>query len=191
MTKKGLSDIDAVITTRELAKLIKLYGIDMNQIEAEAADEPFGTRSSSGKMFGSAGGMTEAVMRTMPYITGGREPDRIKYPELRGIKGKKEASLKTGKTTYRFAVISGLENAASLLEGLRAGNCEYDFVEIMACAGGCINGGGQPIGAEENAVRARMKALYGIDEREIIRLAHKNPVIKELYRDFLGRAPGR
>ncbi len=190
MTKKGLSDIDAVITTRELAKLIKLYGIDMNQIEAEEADEPYGTRSSSGKIFGSAGGMTEAVMRTLPYIAGGREPDRIKYPELRGIKGKKEASLKTGKTTYRFAVISGLENAAPLLEAIRAGNCEYDFVEIMACAGGCINGGGQPVGAEENAVRARMKALYGIDESEIIRLAHKNPVINELYRDFLGEPLG-
>ena len=190
MTKKGLSDIDAVITTRELVKLIKLYGIDMNQIEPEIADQPYGTRSSSGKMFGSAGGMTEAIMRTLPYITVGREPDNLKIPELRALKGKKEASLKIGKTTYRFAVISGLANAAPVLEDVRNGVCEYDFIEIMACAGGCINGGGQPIGADENAVKARMKALYGIDEKEIIRVSHKNPAVSGLYRDFLGEPGG-
>jgi iron-only hydrogenase group A len=189
MTKKGLSDIDAVITTRELVKLIKLYGIDMNQIEPEIADQPYGTRSSAGKMFGSAGGMTEAIMRTLPFITTGREPDNLIIPELRGLRGKKEASLKTGKTTWKFAVISGLANAAPVLEDVRNGVSEYDFIEIMVCAGGCINGGGQPIGSDETAVRARMKALYGIDEKEIVRVSHKNPAVSRLYRDFLGE-PG-
>lgn len=184
MTKKGLSDIDAVLTTRELAKLIKLYGIDMNQVEPEIADEPFGIRSSSGKIFGSAGGMTEALMRTLPYTAGRKELSNLKINELRGPRGRKESSMKIGKTTYKFVVVSGLSNAISLLEEIRSGNCDYDFVEIMACAGGCVNGGGQPIGADDTAVRARMKALYGIDEKETIRCAHKNPAINDLYRDF-------
>ncbi len=186
MTKKGLSDIDAVLTTREMAKLIRLYGIDMNQIEPEVADEPFGMRSSAGKLFGASGGMTEAVIRSLPYAAGAKEPSRIKYQELRGGKGIKEAEIRIGKTTYRFAVAGGMSNAVNLLEDIRAGNCEYDFIEIMACAGGCVNGGGQPIGADENAIRARMKALYGIDEKETIRFAHKNPRITGLYDNFLG-----
>ncbi len=186
MTKKGLSDIDAVLTTRQLARLIKLYGIDMSQVEPEIADEPYGVRSSSGKLFGCAGGMTESVMRTLPWAAGGKDPEPSRIAELRGIKGKKEAVLKIGKTSYKFAVISGLANALPVLETIRAGTCDYDFIEIMACAGGCINGGGQPIGADENVVKARMKALYGLDEKEIIRLAQKNPKICELYDDFLG-----
>ncbi|MFP4367932.1 MAG: iron hydrogenase small subunit, partial [Bacteroidales bacterium] len=94
-----------------------------------------------------------------------------------------------GKTTYKFVVVSGLSNAISLLEEIRSGKCEFDFVEIMACSGGCINGGGQPIGAGDTAVRARMKALYGIDEKETIRCAHKNPAINDMYSDFFER-PG-
>ena len=189
MTKKGLSDIDAVLTTREMAKLIRLYGIDMNQIEPEVADEPYGMRSSAGKLFGASGGMTEAVIRSLPYAAGAKEPSRIKYQELRGGKGVKEAEIRIGKTTYRFAVAGGMSNAVNLIEDIRAGNCEYDFLEIMACAGGCVNGGGQPIGADENVIRARMKALYGIDEKETIRFAHKNPGITGLYDNFLG-SPG-
>ncbi len=189
MTKKGVSDIDAVLTTRELAKLIKLYGIDMNQVEPEIADEPYGIRSSSGKIFGSAGGMTEALIRTLPYSAGGKELPELKINELRGGKVRKESSLKIGKTTYKFVVVSGLSNAISLLEEIRSGKCEFDFVEIMACSGGCINGGGQPIGAGDTAVRARMKALYGIDEKETIRCAHKNPAINDMYSDFFER-PG-
>ncbi len=186
MTKKGLSDIDAVLTTRELAKLIKLYGIDMSQIEPEVADEPYGMRSSAGKLFGASGGMAEAIIRSLPYAAGAKEPSRIKYQELRGGRGRKEAEIRIGKTTYRFAVAGGMSNAVNLIEDIRAGNCEYDFVEIMACAGGCVNGGGQPIGADDNAIRARMKALHGIDEKETIRVAHKNPRISELYDNFLG-----
>ena len=190
MTKKGISEVDLVLTTRELAKLIKLYGIDMNQIEPEIADDPYGMRSSAGKLFGASGGVTEAVIRTMPHVSGAREPSRVKYQELRGGKGKKEAEIRIGKTTYRFAVVSGLSNVLPLLEDIKAGKCEYDFVEVMACMGGCINGGGQPVGSDENAVKARMKALYSIDEREIIRFSHKNPKVNELYNNHLGGLPG-
>jgi iron-only hydrogenase group A len=190
MTRKGLSDIDVVLTTRELAKLIKLYGIDMNLIEPEVADEPYGMRSSAGKLFGAAGGMTEAVMRSLPWISENKEPSIIKNTELRGSKGIKESSLKVGKTKYKFMVISGLSNAIPVIDEIRAGNCDYDFIEIMACPGGCINGGGQPIGADEHTIKARMKALYSIDEKEIIRVSHKNPRLIELYKDFLGEPLG-
>lgn len=189
MTKKGLSDIDAVLTTRELVKLIKLYGVDMNQLEPEPADEPFGTSSTSGKLFGTAGGMTEALMRTLPFTAENRESGCTKISEVRNVKGFADASLKTGKTTYRFGVVSGLGNVASVLEEIRAGNCRYDFVEIMVCAGGCVNGGGQPIGGDSRAVKARMKALYGLDEKEIIKCAWKNRRLTELYEAYL-EGPG-
>jgi iron-only hydrogenase group A len=184
MTKKGISDIDAVLTTREIAKLIRLYGIDLNQIEPELADEPFGMRSSAGKLFGAAGGMTEALVRSLPHVSGAKGSSQIKYQELRGNKGRKEVEIKAGKSGYRFVTVSGLSNALPLLEEILAGTCEYDFIEVMACAGGCINGGGQPVGADEKTVLARMKALYGIDEKETIRYAHKNPRVEELYNQF-------
>lgn len=190
MTKKGLSDIDAVLTTRELARLIRLYGIDMNQIEPEATDEPFGMRSSAGKLFGAAGGMTEALMRTLPYVAGSKDLSRVKFQELRGAKALKKADIKIGRNCFSFAVVSGMSNAIALLEEIREGKSEYDFIEIMACAGGCINGGGQPIGADEHAVRARMKALYGIDDQEAIRYSHKNQGVAELYKNYLGRPMG-
>jgi len=189
MTRKGISDIDCVLTTRELAKLIRLYGIDIDQVETEVADEPYGMPSSAGKLFGAAGGMSEAVIRSLPHINGSKELAGLKFQELRGIKGRKEAEIKIGKIVYRFAVVSGLANALPLVEEIRAGNSGYDFVEIMACAGGCINGGGQPIGAGDAAIRARMKALYGIDEKETIRVPYKNPDVRSLYDDFLGE-PG-
>ena len=190
MTKKGLSDIDCVITTRELIKLIKLYGIDMNQVEPEIADEPYGIRSSAGKLFGAAGGMTEALMRTIPFIAGGREVTQAKVTALRSSKGIREAELQVGRKPFRFAVVSGLANAVPLLNEMRGGDCRYDFVEIMACAGGCVNGGGQPVGADEQDVRTRMKTLYAIDDKEVIRSAHKNPRVNELYDDFLGQPSG-
>jgi ferredoxin len=163
----------------------------MNLIEPEVADEPYGMRSSAGKLFGAAGGMTEALMRTIPWISENKEPSNLKNTELRGSKGVKETSLKIGKTKYKFLVISGLSNAIPVIEEIRAGNCDYDFIEIMACPGGCINGGGQPIGADEHTIKARMKALYSIDEKEIIRVSHKNPRLIELYKDFLGEPLGK
>lgn len=189
MTRKGLSDIDSVLTTRELAKLIRLYGINMNQISSELADEPYGIPSSAGRLFGAAGGMSEAVIRSLPHITGAKDPSRIKYQELRGSKGRKEAEIKIGRSVYRFVAVSGLSAALPLIREIRERNSDYDFVEIMACAGGCVNGGGQPIGAGDTAVRARMKALYGIDEKETIRYSHKNPAVSILYDEFPG-GPG-
>ena len=186
MTKKGLSDIDSVLTTRELAKLIRLYGIDISQIDPELPDEPYGMRSSAGKLSGTAGGFTEALMRTLPCSLGKKEPSQPKITELRGIRGRREAEIRIGRDNFRFAVVSGLMNAVAILEEIRAGNCSYDFIEIMACAGGCVNGGGQPVGADEQALRARVKALYDADDKDAIRYAHKNPRVNQLYEDCLG-----
>ncbi len=189
MTRKGLSDIDSVLTTRELAKLIRLYGIDMNQVGSEQADAPWGIPSSAGRLFGAAGGMSEAVIRSLPHIAGAKDPSRIKYQELRGSKGRKEADIKLGRSVYRFVAVSGLSSALTIIEEIREGKSNYDFIEIMACAGGCVNGGGQPIGTGDTAVKARMKALYGVDEKEAIRFSHKNPAVSNLYNEFPG-GPG-
>jgi iron-only hydrogenase group A len=190
MTRKGLSDIDVVLTTRELAKLIKLYGVDMSQVEPGEADEPFGIGSSSGKLYGAAGGMTEALIRTLPFTIEGKEPAFSRIAEMRTSRDKKEAELRIGKKNFRFAAVSGLNTAVQLMEDIRAGNCSYDFVEVMVCPGGCVNGGGQPIGKDENAPRARAKALYGMDDKDIIRYPFRNPGVKQLYGKFPGELPG-
>jgi iron-only hydrogenase group A len=184
MTIKGISDIDLVLTTRELAKLIRLYGIDMENIEPGLPDLPYTTKSSSGKLYALAGGLTEALVRTLHQKLTGKELPGVKIQELRGQKGRKEYQLKVGKEIYSFVAVSGLNNARILIEEMQAGKSSWDFVEIMACPQGCINGGGQPVRAEEGALKARMKVLHEQDEKEMIRQAHKNPVVNELY-DFL------
>ncbi len=190
MTRKGLSDIDVVLTTRELVKLIKLYGVDMSQVEPGEADEPYGTGSSSGKLYGAAGGMTEALIRTLPFTIEAKEPAVPRISEMRTSRDKKESELRIGKKTFRFAAVSGLNTAVQLMEDIRAGNCNYDFVEVMVCPGGCVNGGGQPIGKDENAPRARAKALYGMDDKDIIRYPFRNPGVKQFYGEFPGELPG-
>jgi iron-only hydrogenase group A len=189
MTSKGISDIDNVLTTRELARLIRLYGIDMDKIEAELSDEPYGIRSTAGKISAVSGGITEALIRTLHYKLTNKEIPGIKIPELRGLKGKKEFSIKIGKEKFNFVAVSGLNNARLLIQDMESGKSSYDFIEVMACPGGCINGGGQPIKSEEGSLKARMKTLYDLDEKEIIKVAHKNFKLLELYENYI-KEPG-
>ena len=191
MTSKGISDIDNVLTTRELARLIRLYGIDLDKIEVELSDEPFGIRSTAGKLSAVSGGITEALIRTLHNKLTTKEIPGIKIPELRGLKSKKEFSIKIGKEKYSFAVISGLNNARLLIQDMESGKSSYDFIEVMACPGGCINGGGQPIRSEEGALKARMKTLYDLDEKEMIKVAHKNPKLLELYENYIKEPGGK
>lgn len=190
MTSKGISDVDAVLTTRELAALIKLYEIDLNNIEPELADSPLGLRSSAGKIFASSGGVMEAAIRTANYSLTGKELVQFKVKEVRGIKGIKEAKININGLELGVAVTSGLQNAKELLAQIKNGRSDIHFIEIMACPGGCIGGGGQPINTDENALIARMKSIYNIDEKESIKVSHKNPEIRDLYRDFLGKPLG-
>jgi NADH-quinone oxidoreductase subunit G/NADP-reducing hydrogenase subunit HndD len=190
MTQNGISDVDAVLTTRELARMIRLYGIDVHKLEPELADSPLGTRSSAGKIFGSSGGVMEAAIRTAHYLITGKEMVKFQVKAVRGFQGHKEASIKIGDLTIGVAVVSGLKNAAALMEEIRNGRNDIHFIEVMACPGGCVNGGGQPIGADEEAIKARMTTLYDIDEKDAIKVSHKNPYIIELYDKFLGKPLG-
>ena len=190
MSSKGVSDVDVVLTTRELARLIRLYNIDFENLEPELADNPIGTRSSAGKIFGSSGGVMEAAIRTAYFKLTGNEMTDLNIPELRGNKGRKEALIKIGDLELGVAVVSGLGNAEKLLKEIKAGRKNIHFIEVMACPGGCIAGGGQPLYADENAVKSRMKSLYDIDEKDKIRVSHKNPFIAELYEKQLGKPLG-
>jgi NADP-reducing hydrogenase subunit HndD len=192
----GYPDIDAVLTTRELARMIKKAGIMFNSLPEEEFDAPLGIGSGAGVIFGATGGVMEAALRTaVETLTGASlEGDALEFTAVRGIEGIKEASYQVGDLNVRVAVVSGLANARKLLDDIRAGKAEYDFIEVMACPGGCVNGGGQPIqpasvrnGIDIRAERA--KVLYGEDRNLPVRKSHENPVIKELYASYLGE-PG-
>ncbi len=190
MGRNGVKDVDIVITTRELIELIRLYGIDMKTIQPELTDSPLGVRSSAGKIFGATGGVMEAALRTAYKALTGNELMEFRITELRGLKGRKEARLKIGDMEVGVAVVSGLANAAKLVEEIRNGRSDLHFIEVMACPGGCIAGGGQRIASYEDVVEARMQSLYDIDERETLKVSHKNPEIRELYEEFLGEPLG-
>jgi iron-only hydrogenase group A len=190
MTQNGISDVDAVLTTRELVRLIRLFGIDINKLDPEIADSPLGTRSSAGKIFGASGGVMEAAIRTAHFLITGKEMVKFQVKGVRGLEGRKEAKVKVGDLDIGVAVVSGLKNASVLFDEIRKGRNDIHFIEVMACPGGCINGGGQLIGTDEEAVKARMATLYDIDEKDAIKVSHKNPYIVELYEKFLGKPLG-
>jgi len=185
MTRKGISDIDTVLTTRELARLIRLHGIDIDLLEPEPSDDPMGGISSSGKLFGVSGGVMESLLRTIFYKHSGNELDETKLPKLRSFKPIREAQLKLGTAEISVVAVSGMNHAVKVLEEVRSKKKHYDIIEIMACPGGCVAGGGQPITKDENAIKNRIKALYDIDNKERIKTAHKNPQVIALYEDFL------
>ena len=185
----GLADVDAVLTTRELARIIKMRGLDLRDMDAEAPDTPFGERSSAGKLFGASGGVLEAALRTAHHMLTGTEMDAVRVREIRGLQGVKEARVRLGATEIGVAAVSGLANARRLMQEVRAGRSDLAVIEVMACPGGCVNGGGQPIGADLDAVRARMKALYDIDRDSAQRTSHGNVLVRRLYDEDLGQ-PG-
>ena len=185
MTHKGVSDIDQVITTRELIKLIHLYGIDIHSLTDELPDEPFNMRSTAGKLVSVSGGVSEAVARTLNFVLRGKELSPINVAKLRGGKNKKEYILKNGKKNVNFLVISGLKGVNKMISDIRNGKNKADFVEIMACPGGCINGGGQPFCNDDKVQKAMTKFIYAMDEKEAIKVAHKNPRVLHIYNEYL------
>ncbi len=189
MTRKGLPDIDAVLTTRELVRLIRLNGIDMNHLDPEPADEPMGAMSSAGKLFGTGGGPMEALLRTIYYKLTGEEMAVPRINKLRVSRTFKEMNLKVGKRELSVVAVSGMAEAAKLIADLRAGRRNPDIIEIMACPHGCVNGGGQPVRQEEEAIRNRIKILYEADNKEMIKVAHRNPQVLRVYEELL-ETPG-
>lgn len=186
MTQRGISDIDAVLTTRELLKLIRLYGIDIHSIDEEISDNPFNTRSSASKLVSVSGGLSESLVRTLSYHLTGKELPNLKITKLRGTKEVREAEVKIGRYQVKLAVVNGLGTANKLLSEIREGKSKAQFIEIMACPGGCINGGGQPYSTNEKSLKNRSKTIYDLDEKEAIKVAHKNPNLINLYKEFLG-----
>lgn len=186
LTHHGVPDIDAVLTTRELARIIRMRGLDLKNMSPEPADSPFGERSSAGKLFGVSGGVMEATIRTAHFLLTGNEMVTPRIMELRGLDGIKEARIKIGDLELAVASVSGLKNARDLIEQVRSGKKQLHFIEVMTCPGGCIAGGGQPLAANFDAIKARMKLLYDIDRDAAVVAAHNNRYIKKLYQDFLG-----
>ena len=191
----GRTDVDHVITTRELARMIKSIGIDFNAIGDASFDDPLGQSTGAGLIFGTTGGVMEAALRTVADIINGVSSDSIDYMEVRGLEdGIKVAEVKIADLNIRAAVAHGLGNARRLMERVKAGE-HFDFIEIMACPGGCINGGGQPFQVSDvrnwvDFKEKRAKALYKGDMEKFIRKSHNNPAIKKLYKEYLGMAGG-
>ena len=185
MTTSGISDNDAVFTTREFLKILHQYGIDLQNIDPHNADQPFATRSSAGKLFGTIGGLTESVIRTLHYNLTGKELKEYRINSARNTKDKKIFSVTIGKTEFNFAIISGLKHVPEIIKEIKNGQSKLHFIEVMACPGGCVNGGGQILNVTQKSLKARIKGLYDIDDSEMIRVSHKNPIAKDLYKDFL------
>ena len=190
----GRADVDLVITTRELARMIKSIGIDFNAIGDGSFDDPLGQSTGAGLIFGTTGGVMEAALRTVADIINGVSSDSIDYVEVRGLEDIKVAEVKIADLNIRAAVAHGLGNARKLMERVKAGE-HFDFIEIMACPGGCINGGGQPLQVSDvrnwvDFKEKRAKALYKGDMEKFIRKSHNNPAIKKLYKEYLGMAGG-
>lgn len=187
----GVYDIDNVLTTRELARLIRRQGIQFQDLPEENFDAPLGVSTGAGTIFGVTGGVMEAALRTVREVLDGKSSENVEFREVRGMEGIKEATYHVGGMDVNVAVASGLKNANALMEEIRNGTSKYHFIEIMSCPGGCVNGGGQPIkkADERNFTdyRAlRASALYSEDEAKTLRKSHENPVVKEVYEKFFG-----
>jgi iron-only hydrogenase group A len=186
----GIQDVDAVLTTRELARIIRMRGLDLKNMSPEGGDTPFGERSSAGRLFGATGGVMEAALRTAHFMLTGRDMEELKVQQVRGLDGIKEARVLIGELELGVAVASGLGNARKLLDQIRAGRKDLHFIEVMTCPGGCIAGGGQPLSINPDRIKARMRALYDIDRDSAVRTSHGNKEIQKLYREFLGAPLG-
>ncbi len=190
MGRDGVADVDAVLTTRELARIFRMYGLNLQALTPEAADTPFGARSTAGKLFGGTGGVMEAAVRSAHFLLTGTELENPVVDKVRGLEGRKEAFISIGGMEVGVAVASGLANARKVLDAVRAGRNDLHFIEIMTCPGGCIAGGGQPLGADLRAVKARLAALYELDGKAALRLSHRNEDVLRLYKEFLGEPLG-
>ncbi len=181
------SDVDCVLTTREVSRMMRAYHINPDTLKNEEFDEIFGEGSGAGVIFGATGGVMEAALRSAYFLITGENPDPDAFCEVRGLKGWKEASFDIKGTKVRVAVASGLTNTRNLIEALQSGEVTYDFVEIMACPGGCSGGGGQPIHEGQELAGERGAILYGLDKEAPIRFSHENSAVQLSYKEFLGK----
>jgi iron-only hydrogenase group A len=193
----GYPYTDAVLTTRELIWMIKAYGVDFINLADEDFDSPMGISSGAGDIFGSTGGVMEAALRTTYELVTGEKIENLEFKDVRAIEGLKEATIDIKGTLVNVAVANGLNNAKTILEKVKKGEKQYHLIEIMACPGGCVAGGGQPLShvekyiypLDKDVIKLRQQSLYKIDSGKTLRKSHENPSVKQLYDEFLGK-PG-
>ena len=186
MGRDGMQDVDIVLTTRELIKLIKYVGLEFGNLPESDFDSPLGESTGAGAIFGTTGGVMEAALRTAYEKVTGKTLQKLDFDDVRGFQGIKETTVNLNGRDVHIAVAHTLKNARIIMEQIKKGTCKYDFIEIMACPGGCIGGGGQPIDTTNAIKQKRMEAIYQIDRDKPIRKSHENPEILKLYKDFLG-----
>lgn len=187
-SENGDPDVNYSLTTRELAKLVKRANINFDLLQDEDFDAPLGESTGAGVIFGASGGVMEAALRTAYELYTGRELQKVEFEDVRGLDGIKKATVDLNGFQLKIGVAHGLGHARRLLEEIRSGHCEYHAIEIMACPGGCIGGGGQPLHhGHDEVLRARMEALYREDSAKKLRKSHQNPYIVRLYEEFLGK----
>ncbi|HOJ09854.1 MAG TPA: NADH-dependent [FeFe] hydrogenase, group A6 [Clostridiales bacterium] len=194
LSSTGYADVDVVLTTRELGRMIRETGMDFKDLPDSDFDDPMGNATGAGVIFGATGGVMEAALRTVADVLTGKSHEDIEYLDVRGVEGIKEAQVDVGGMKVKAAVAHGLANARKLLDRIKAGEADYHFIEIMACPGGCVNGGGQPIQPSEvrswiDIRKERAKAIYEEDRDLPIRKSHENEKVQKLYKDFFGE-PG-
>jgi len=197
MCASGYRDVDAVLTTRELARMIKQAGIAFNSLPKSEFDSPLGESSGAAPIFGATGGVMEAALRTAYEVVTGKELPSVDFMQVRGLDGIREAVIPVGGIELKIAVVNGLANVHKLLNEIREGKRQYHFIEIMTCPGGCIGGGGQPYlrgdvePLDKNVYQKRAEGLYQIDANKAIRKSHLNPDIQKIYKDFLEKPLGK
>ena len=182
---EGKQDVDYVLTTTEVTRMIQEAGIDLSRIEPEALDMPFGLSSGAGAIFGVTGGVTEAVLRRLKNNSSSEVLDAISFTGIRGVDGIKEASVDLNGREVKIAVVNGLHCAKELLDRMKDGEVHYDFVEVMACKRGCIAGGGQPVPIGPRTKKARLEGIYKIDSMAQIKLSNENPIVATVYNGIL------
>jgi iron-only hydrogenase group A len=195
MSSSGFRDVDISLTTRELARMIKQAGIDLQTLPEEQPDHLMGAYTGAGTIFGATGGVMEAALRTASYLVTKQDPGRADLQAVRGLKGVKEGEIAVADKTVRIAVVHGLGNVGGVLDRIREARTSgqelpYHFIEVMACPGGCVGGGGQPYGVTDELRKQRAAGLYQEDHVAPWRCAHQNSYVQQLYRDFLGEPLG-
>lgn len=190
MCDSGYRDVDIVITTRELGRLIREAGIDFASLPEENFDSPLGIGTGAGAIFGNTGGVMEAALRTVADVVSGEDLPKLEYEEVRGMEETREATVTVAGKEIKVAVVNTLGSARKMLERIKAGTADYQFIEVMACPGGCIGGGGQPVPVNREIRQKRREALFDCDRMSELRKSHENPEIKALYDNWLGKPLG-
>ena len=188
-SERGLADVDAVLTTRQFNRMMQIHGIEFASLPDEEYDRPFGAPTGSGDIFAASGGVMESALRTAYHLLTGKDLEKLDFEDVRGMAGVKEARVTVGDKTLKIAIANRLSNAKVIAERVRMGDAPWDFIEVMACPGGCAGGGGQMFGYDPQRIEERIKSIYALDKSRTVRMSYKNPAITAVYKEFFGE-PG-